>query len=143
MHSVAKHSGARVLLVDRDQQVLRNRIETFRVAGFDAAGCACAAEALAAALDTLPAIVIIDMTSDDLDGFTLALELRGDHRTHHVAIIGMISAWSADVRARAARAGICVLLLEPCVDEHLLAEVRRALQRARQPAHVAARVLNR
>lgn len=143
MPTASKQSGARVLLVDRNAQLLRDRVATFRDAGFDAAGCTTAAEALTAAFDAPPAIVIIDLTSGDLDGFALALELRGDHRTHHVPIIGMISAWSAEVRARAARAGICVLLLEPCVNEHLLAEIRRALQPARQAAHAAARVLNR
>jgi DNA-binding response OmpR family regulator len=143
MLAAAKTSGARVVVVDREPEVLRERIDTLRDAGFDAVGCTFAAEALSSALVTTPAVVIIDMTSGDLDGFALALELRGDHRTHHIPIIGMISAWSAEVRARAARAGICVLLLEPCVHEHLLAEVRRALHPARQPVQAGARPLGR
>lgn len=143
MAAPSAHSRARVLLIDRDPRLLHDRVAAFREAGFDPSGCTRAAEALTAAFAVPPAIAVIDLTSGDLDGFALALELRGDHRTHHIPIIGMISAWSPDVRARAARAGICVLLLEPCVHEHLLAEVRRALQPARPPAHAPVRALNR
>lgn len=133
----------RILLIDRDREVLRDRLESLRDAGFDAVASTVASEALKTAFDAPPAVVIVDLTSSEVDGFALALELRGDHRTHNLPIIGMISAWSAEVRARAARAGVCVLLLEPCVHDHLLAEVRRALHPARQMAHVAARAINR
>jgi DNA-binding response OmpR family regulator len=143
MPAASTPSRARVLLIDRDPRVLGDRVDTFREAGFDASGLMGAAEALTTAFEAPPAVAIIDLTSGDLDGFALAQALRGDHRTHHIPIIGMISAWSADVRTRAARAGICVLLLEPCVHEHLLAEVRRALQPTRQPAHATVRALNR
>ena len=41
----------------------------------------------------------------------------------------MTAHWTADVRAAAVRAGVEALLLKPCLPAHLVAEVRRAIER--------------
>ncbi|MCA1651955.1 MAG: hypothetical protein LC753_17365, partial [Acidobacteria bacterium] len=64
-----------------------------------------------------------------LDGFTLAMCLREDSRTHGIPVIGMTAHWTPDVRAAAVRAGVEALLLKPCLPAHLVAEVRRAIDR--------------
>jgi CheY-like chemotaxis protein len=120
--------SARVLVVDEDSHARKLLIELLREAGVEASGCGSAADALAAAFVEPPELVITDVASGGIDGFTLAHELRTDRRTQDVPVIALTSGWTASIRARASRAGIGVLLLKPCAREHLLGEVARALQ---------------
>jgi DNA-binding response OmpR family regulator len=121
-------AAGRVVLVEDDPLTLNARAVLLRDAGYDAATYSTAIDALTSALAEPPSVVVTDLALPDIDGFSLALELRADRRTRHVPVIGMTAAWTADVRCRAARTGIDVLLLKPCAPEHLLAEIGRALQ---------------
>ncbi len=118
----------RVLLAEDDIHALNGYLEFLASAGFDATGVPDGTEALAIAHRDLPDVIVTDVSMPGLDGFELAVELRAEGRTRGIPIIGMTAHWTAEVRMTAARVGIGALLLKPCLPDHMVAEVRRALQ---------------
>lgn len=123
-----ERAAARVMLLDGDRHALGARVDALRRAGLNADGYETISDALASALAAPPAVIVIDLERPDADGFGFAMQLRADCRTSALPVIALTAAWTAEIRSRAARAGIGVLLLEPCAADHLLAEIERALQ---------------
>ena len=124
-------ASAAVLVVEDDPNTLAGYVEILEAAGLQAAGIANGADALGVAINTLPDIVVTDITLPGMDGLSLAEALRADGRTRGIPVIGLTAQWSPDVRGHATRAGISTLLLKPCMPDHLLAEIRRTLKHAR------------
>jgi DNA-binding response OmpR family regulator len=125
-----------VLVAEDDPHALSGYVEFLTAAGFVASGCSDGNEALAAAVDTVPDIVVTDIAMPGLDGFGLASALRADRRTRHVPVVGMTAHWTPDMQNDAHRAGLSAMLLKPCLPAHLLAEVERVLRHARLMAAV-------
>ena len=130
-------SSPAVLVVEDDPNTLAGYVEILEAAGLQAAGIANGADALGVAINTLPDIVVTDITLPGMDGLSLAEALRADGRTRGIPVIGLTAQWSPDVRGHATRAGISTLLLKPCMPDHLLAEIRRTLKHARETSRHA------
>jgi CheY-like chemotaxis protein len=122
-------SRTRVLVAEDDPHALSGYLEFLTIGGFDAVGAANGTDALHLAFESIPHVVVTDVAMPGLDGFALAVCLREDSRTHGIPVIGMTAHWTPDVRAAAVRAGVEALLLKPCLPAHLVAEVRRAIER--------------
>lgn len=129
---VSKHrtdSRTRVLVAEDDPHALSGYLEFLTIGGFEAVGASNGTDALYLAFESIPHVVVTDVAMPGLDGFALAMCLREDSRTQGIPVIGMTAHWTADVRAAAVRAGVEALLLKPCLPAHLVAEVRRAIDR--------------
>jgi len=73
------HAGRRrVLVVDDEPETRRTLVESLRAAGLDAVGAATAAEAVAAAAQRRPDLVVSDIRLPDDDGLELVRRLRAD-----------------------------------------------------------------
>jgi CheY-like chemotaxis protein len=120
-----------VLVAEDDPSTLEGYVEFLRTAGFLVSGYSGGSDALAAALDHVPDIVVTDIAMPGLDGFSLAAALRAAPRTKGVPILGLTAHWTAEMQNEAHRAGFSAMLLKPCVPAHLLAEIERALRQAR------------
>ena len=72
----AKAPSARVLVVDDEPNILELLTAALRLSGFEVRGAASGAEALRAAGDFRPHIVVLDVMLPDQDGFTVARRLR-------------------------------------------------------------------
>jgi CheY-like chemotaxis protein len=127
----AFRSGTVVLVAEDDPHALSGYVEFLGRSGFVASGSHDGKEALGIAIDTLPDIVVTDITMPGLDGFTLAAALRADRRTRHIPIVGMTGHWTTEMQSDAQRAGFAAMLLKPCMPAHLLAEVERVLRHAK------------
>ena len=119
-----------VLIVGDDPGTLAGYLEILQSAGLYAAGTASGSDALGLVIRTRPDVVITDITPPAVDGLRLAEALRADDRTRAIPVIGLTARWTPAMRGDATRAGIHTLLLKPCIPDHLLAEIRRALKRA-------------
>jgi CheY-like chemotaxis protein len=122
-----------ILVVDDNRSTLSGYLEYLAHAGFNPIGVSNGADALALAWHDPPAAVITDITMPGMDGFALAKALSQDTRTRHVPVIGLTAHWHAEVRARAAEASMCTVLLKPCSPAHLMAELQRALAASTGP----------
>ena len=127
----ASREGMVVLVVEDDPHALSGYLEFLGRSGFVASGSSDGKEALGLAVETVPDIVVTDISMPGLDGFALAAALRADRRTRHVPLLGMTAHWSTEMQNAAQRAGFSAMLLKPCLPAHLLAEVERVLRHAK------------
>jgi DNA-binding response OmpR family regulator len=120
-----------VIVVEDDTNTLSGYLEFLTSAGFEAIGVADGAEALSMAVRHPPAAVITDISLPGMDGFALAEALHLHSRTREVPVIGLTAHWSPDIHARSEEVCMKAVLLKPCVPSHLVAELRRVLDRLR------------
>ena len=120
-----------VIVVEDDIHTLSGYLEFLATAGFEATGVPDGADALSIAVDHPPAAVVTDISMPGMDGFTLAEALHHHTGTRNVPVIGLTAHWSPDVRARANEVGMRAILLKPCLPSHLVAELRRVLEKSR------------
>src|SRR3982074_32226 len=120
-----------VIVVEDDAHTLSGYLEFLVSAGFDAIGVADGAEALSMAVQDPPAAVITDISVPGMDGFALAEALHRHTRTRDVPVIGLTAHWNPDIHARSGEVNMRAVLLKPCVPSHLVAELRRVLDKSR------------
>jgi two-component system KDP operon response regulator KdpE len=118
-----------VLVID-DDRVIRRVLEiNLRADGFDVAEAASGAEALAAATERRPDVVILDLGLPDVDGAELIPALRADVDAAPLAIVVMTGA-DPDARSGDRYASTVEAVLRKPVDPvDLLGTVRRVLPR--------------
>jgi CheY-like chemotaxis protein len=120
-----------VIVVEDDAHTLTGYLEFLVAAGFDAIGVADGAEALSVAVQNPPAAIVTDISLPGMDGFALAEALHRQARTRDVPVIGLTAHWSPGIQARSGEVRMHAVLLKPCVPAHLVAELRRVLDRTR------------
>ena len=119
-------SGARVLVVDDERQILRALEMKLRSAGYEVEAAATAKDALAQAAMRPPEAVILDLLLPDGSGTEVARELR----TWSSAPILVLSAVGDEKEKIAALdAGADDYVTKPFSGEELLARLRAALRR--------------
>ena len=128
IRSMDDHVGTVVLVAEDDPHALSGYIEFLEGSGFTVSGSSDGEQALAAALDISPDIVVTDMMMPRLDGFGLAGALRADSRTRHIPVVGMTGCWNTVIQRDAQWAGVNAMLLKPFLPGHLLAEIERVLR---------------
>src|SRR5205085_2268714 len=70
---------AQVLVVDDEPNILELLSAALRLSGFAVTAADCGAAAVAAARESRPDIVVLDVMLPDIDGFEVARQLRGQH----------------------------------------------------------------
>jgi two-component system KDP operon response regulator KdpE len=120
-------TGARVLVVDDEPQILRALQTNLRGAGYDVETAATAEEALAAAAIRPPEAVILDLILPDRNGTEVTRELR---RWSAVPILVLSAVGDEREKVAALDAGADDYVTKPFGMAELLARLRAALRRA-------------
>ncbi len=120
-------SGARVLVVDDEPQILRALQTALRGAGYDVEAAATAAEALTRAAARPPEAVILDLVLPDRSGVEVCHELRGWLKA---PILILSAVGEEGEKVAALDAGADDYVTKPFGVEELLARLRAALRRA-------------
>ena len=95
-----------------------------RLAGFRVAEAGDGVEAIQLASELEPDAIVLDLSLPRLDGWEAIRRLRSDPRTRGIPIVAL----SGHARARVVKdAGWDTFILKPCMQEVLVAEVRRVL----------------
>ena len=119
-------SGARVLVVDDEQQILRALRTSLRAAGYEVDTASTAEEALAAAALRPPEAVILDLVLPDGSGTDVCRELR----TWSSAPVIVLSAVGEErEKVAALDAGADDYVTKPVGVDELLARLRAVLRR--------------
>jgi DNA-binding response OmpR family regulator len=121
------------LLVEDDPRAREGYAEFLETGGFRVAQCGTAEDAYSQSLELVPDVVVTDIALPGRDGFSLAADLRVQARTRGIPVVAMTAYWASDVHERADRAGMTAILMKPCQPDHLIAELRRVLERSRLP----------
>jgi len=79
---------------------------------------------LAAARESAPDLILLDIQLPEMDGFEVARTLRGEERTAGTPIVALTSFIMAEDRARVMDAGCDGMIEKPIEPEHFLDEVR-------------------
>ena len=112
-------SAQRALIVD-DSEVLRRLIEMcLRPAGFDVATAASGAEALEAAAEFVPDLVILDIGLPDMTGWDVLAAMRAAPATAESKV--MILSGFEDAHSEAKRLGADAALVKPFRNDELRA----------------------
>jgi DNA-binding response OmpR family regulator len=119
-----------VLVVEDDPNTLSGYLEFLTAAGFVAVGHADGTAALEFLRETIPHIVLTDISMPGVDGFALAAALHADRRMRGVPVIGITAHWNAEMQAHAVAAGFSAMIAKPCIPSHVVAEIERALRRS-------------
>ena len=121
--------GAFVLVADDDRDTRELYRACFDTSGYRTGEAATGSQAIAAAVEIVPDVLLTDYVLPDLDGLTIASRLKKDVRTAPIRILMVTGYATPDLERRAAGAGIERVLLKPCLPHLVLREVARSLSR--------------
>ena len=130
-------SGARVLVVDDEPQILRALRTNLRGAGYEVDAAATAAEALETAALRPPDAVILDLILPDGRGTDVCRQLR---EWTAVPIIVLSAVGEEREKVAALDAGADDYVTKPFGVDELLARLRAALRRTSQPGEPVLRL---
>lgn len=115
-----------ILIVDEDADARELYTCCLRLAGFRTIAVDNGAVALDRAGMEPPDLVLTDLRLSGFDGIELARRLRA--RTIRTQIL-LVTGWvSAEMRTRAAAAGIDAVVLKPCPPDELVAQIKQLTQ---------------
>ena len=120
--------GERLLLVD-DEENLRSMLEAaLRHNGFEVASVANGRDALAAAVESRPDLIVLDVMLPDLDGFEVCRRLRADG--HRTPVLFLTAKDATEDRVRGLTLGGDDYLVKPFSLDELVARANAVLRRA-------------
>lgn len=129
--STAFDTPGLALLVDRDDDTRRTYAEVLRFARWMTEEAADGREALAKAIAHHPDIIITETRLPGINGYDLCGLLRRDSVTREIPIIVVTAdAYPVDVQ-HAHEVGADVVLVKPCLPEHLASEASRVIATSR------------
>lgn len=120
------HQGD-VLVVDDTELNLRMISQVLRKEGYQTRAVNSGQEALAAVKETLPEVILLDITMPDIDGYEVCRQLKADSYTAGVPII-FISALDAVIdKVKAFKVGGADYIPKPIQVQELVARVRNQI----------------
>jgi signal transduction histidine kinase/CheY-like chemotaxis protein len=94
--SVARRQMPRVLVVDHDDAVRRAIEDGLRAGGADVVACADGRDGLAMSREGGFDLIVCDMQSPEVDGFSLLAAVERDPATRHTPVLGLTASVGAD-----------------------------------------------
>jgi CheY-like chemotaxis protein len=124
----------RVLLIEDHDAARRGFAELLTAYGYDVLEAATGRAGLASASACVPDVIVLDLGLPDIDGWSVARELKASPATAGVPVIALTGSDLPDERARALHAGCALHLAKPCPPDQLLGALRRMLHPDRSGA---------
>ena len=117
-----------VLVVDdfADNREMYSEYLTF--SGYEVIEAKNGIEAVEAAHERLPDIIIMDLSLPVMDGWEATRQLKADERTRRIPIVALTGHALAGHSKGAKEAGCDSFLAKPCLPDQLVAEIRRMLE---------------
>jgi diguanylate cyclase (GGDEF)-like protein len=123
--------GESLLVVDDDPFIARLLEIELRAAGYDVRVASDGAQALTAAQERCPDLVLADVMMPNMDGFELTRRLRQDPRTAAVSIIMLTARGLSADKLEGFAIGADDYIVKPFDTPELLARIRGVLRRSR------------
>ncbi|MFB9908409.1 response regulator transcription factor [Allokutzneria oryzae] len=123
--------SAKVLVVDDEPNILELLSATLRLSGFEVRVAETGADAVVKAQDFQPDIVVLDVMLPDLDGFTVARQLRSRHE--RLPVLFLTARDTVQDRIAGLTAGGDDYVTKPFSLEEVVLRLRAILRRTRPP----------
>ena len=117
-----------VLVVDDFADNREMYSEYLAFAGYEVIEAKNGIEAVEAAHERLPDIIIMDLSLPVMDGWEATRQLKADERTRRIPIVALTGHALAGHSKGAKEAGCDSFLAKPCLPDQLVAEIRRMLE---------------
>jgi len=117
-----------VLVVDDFADNREMYSEYLAFSGYDVIEARNGVEAIEAARQRLPDIIIMDLSLPVMDGWEATRRLKADERTRAIPVVALTGHALAGHFKGAQEAGCDSFLYKPCLPDQLVAEIRRMLQ---------------
>jgi len=127
-----------VLVVDDFADNREMYSEYLSFSGYDVIEARNGKEAVDAAQERLPDIIIMDLSLPVMDGWEATRRLKADDRTRRIPVVALTGHALAGHSKGAKDAGCDSFLAKPCLPDQLVAEIRRMLAEGK-PAVVKAK----
>ena len=122
---------AKLLLVEDVPDTREMYAEYLRHCGYDVSTATNGAEALDAARELKPDMILMDAAMPGLDGWTATQLLKNDPRTRDVPVLILTAHVFAEHKRRAEEVGADGFIGKPCMPDELAREIAAALIRWR------------
>lgn len=116
-----------VLVVEDDPEINELIGAYVELAGYHCRRVGRGNDAIAAAQQQCPSLVVLDVMLPDLDGFEICKRLRADPRTAGVPIVMLTALDQEDMRRRACQCGATEYLTKPFDPDRLLDTIQRRM----------------
>ncbi|WP_188985598.1 response regulator transcription factor [Saccharopolyspora thermophila] len=126
---MADGNNARVLVVDDEPNILELLTAALRLSGFQVRGVGTGSDALRAAEELRPDIVVLDVMLPDLDGFAVAKRLRGGG--NNVPVLFLTARDAVEDRICGLTAGGDDYVTKPFSLDEVVLRLRAILRRVR------------
>jgi two-component system cell cycle response regulator DivK len=117
-----------VLVVDDFADNREMYSEYLAFSGYDVIEARNGKEAIDAAQDRLPDIIIMDLSLPVMDGWEATRRLKASERTRGIPVVALTGHALAGHSKGAKEAGCDSFLAKPCLPDQLVAEIRRMLE---------------
>jgi len=121
-----------ILIADDDEDIVRFVEVNLRLEGFEVATAFDGEQALQAAYDSHPDLVLLDVMMPKVDGFEVCQRLRSDTRTKNISVIMLTAKSLSADKVVGLTAGADDYMIKPFDPIELVARVKSALRRARE-----------
>ena len=129
-----------ILLVEDHEEVWEMLSRRLRRQGFDVVIAVDGKQAIEACAAEPPDLVLLDMNLPEMDGWTVARQLKGNPRCAEIPIIALTAYAAAEDRAQALRAGCDDYHPKPIDFSRLVSQIGKALTLV--PRRIAGEVPN-
>src|SRR5262245_54587247 len=109
-----------VLVADDDRDTRELYRACFDTSGYRTAEAGTGSQAIVAAVEIVPDVLLTDYVLPDIDGVTIARRLRSDGRTAGMCIVMITGYANAELERHAAAAGIDRVFLKPCLPQTIM-----------------------
>jgi CheY-like chemotaxis protein len=130
---------ARVLLVDDYPDAREMYSEYLAYSGFDVIEASNGMEALEAAVDSSPDIILMDLSLPVMDGWEATRRLKSDARTAGIPVVALTGHALAGISEGARKAGCDAFVTKPCLPEDLVREIRKVLDQSAGSTNIKTR----
>jgi two-component system cell cycle response regulator DivK len=122
-----------VLVVDDFADNREMYSEYLSFSGYDVIEAKNGKEAIEAARERLPDIIIMDLSLPVMDGWEATRRLKADDRTRGIPVVALTGHALAGHSKGAKEAGCDSFLAKPCLPDQLVTEIRRMLATGKAP----------
>ena len=121
-----------ILVADDDEDIVRFVEVNLRLEGFDVATAFDGEQALHAAFDRNPDLILLDVMMPKVDGFEVCQRLRSDGRTRNISVIMLTAKSLSADKVVGLTAGADDYMIKPFDPIELVARVKSALRRSKE-----------
>jgi CheY-like chemotaxis protein len=118
-----------VLVVDDYRDAREMYAEYLAYVGFDVIEAGNGVEALQRAADSVPDIIVMDLSLPVMDGWEATRRLKANKETEDIPVVALTGHVLAGTSEGARNAGCDAFVTKPCLPEDLVKEIRKVLSR--------------